>query len=84
VYAAVPVPVPVLVLAGAAALGGTTALVVVICAFARCEVTRWNVRHVFALARGRAFTEPRPTDCGCRRCTRHRRRSTDSAGPDAG
>lgn len=68
------VPVPLLAVAGAVALGGTTTLGVVICAAARCEVTRWNVKHTLALARGRTFTELRPTDDGCRRCTRHRRR----------
>jgi hypothetical protein len=68
------VPVPVLALASALALGGIPWFVVVAATFARCDVTRWNARRTFALIRRQEFDEPRPTDCGCRRCTRHRAR----------
>jgi hypothetical protein len=66
--------IPAVIAEVAVALGGTTALALLILAFTRCEVTRWHIQRALAVARRQPFTEPRPTDCGCRRCTRYRRR----------
>lgn len=73
------VPVPLLAVAGAVALSGIPWFVMVVSTLARCDVTSWRARRTYALVRGRPFGEKRPTDCGCRRCTRHRRRRRQSS-----